>query len=105
MNGDDDPLEIPLVLYMVNKHNQSVGTPKSPDLLVSIWEHSLYFYNVDEEFTLTLSDGNGVPVYTIPISSTTSQIDLPESLIGDYELRLDTDDFYYVGYIELCTVP
>lgn len=37
----------------------------------------------------------------IIISSNTSLLELPESLIGDYELRLDTDDFYYVGYIEL----
>lgn len=100
VNDDDNPYAVSLILYMVNKHNQTGNNPRSPELYVSLLDHSLFFSNVDEDFTLTLYDGNGLPVFTAAISPTTSQIDLPESLLGNYELRLDTEDFYYVGCLE-----
>lgn len=101
VNSEENPIEVSLVLYMVNKHNQSVNTPKSPDPSVSIQSHSLFFSNVDEEVTLMLYDNNGELVFTTVIYPTTTQVDLPANLLGDFELRLETDDFYYLGYIEL----
>ena len=99
VNNDENPLEVSLVLYMVNKHNQSNNIPKSPDPSVSIQSHSLFFSNVDEEMTLMLYDNNGDLVFTIVIYPTTTQVDMPANLLGDYELRLVADDRYYVGYI------
>ena len=101
MNIENDPDAVSLTLDKVNKDKQTNNNPKSPDLSVWILGHTLYFYDIDENYTLTLYDVNDVLVYMTTISSNTSLLELPESLIGHYELRLDTDDFYYVGYIEL----
>ena len=98
---EEEPIDIPLTLYMVNKQKQTGGNPKSQDLEVSILGHVLYLYGVSEEFTLSLYDGNGVPVFTDCVNPATAQLDLPSSLAGNYELRLETDDMYYVGYVNL----
>ena len=101
VNSDENPLEVSLILYKVNKHQQTGNNPRNPELSVSILDHTLFFSNVEEDYTLTIYDGNGIPVYISAISSATTQIDLPDSLFGDYILRLDTDDYYYEGDIYL----
>ena len=99
VNSEENPILVSLTLYIVNKHNQTANDPRSPDLSVSIQSHSLFFSNVDEEVTLMLYDNNGELVFTTVIYPTTTQVDLPANLLGDYELRLVADDHYYVGYI------
>lgn len=101
VNGDENPYVVSLILYKVNKQQQTGNNPRTPDLSVSILDHTLYFSYVEEDFTLTIYDGNGIPVYIAAISSATTRIELPYSLSGDYVLRLDTDDYYYVGDINL----
>ena len=101
VNGDENLYVVSLILHKVNKQQQTGNNPRTPDLSVSILDHTLYFSYVEEDFTLTIYDGNGTPVYIAAISSTTTRIDLPVSLSGDYVLRLDTDDYYYVGNINL----
>ena len=101
VNSDENPLEVSLILYKVNKHQQTGNNPRTSELSISILDHTLFFSNVEEDYTLTIYDGNGIPVYISAISSATTQIDLPDSLFGDYILRLDTDDSYYEGDIYL----
>lgn len=101
VNSDESPFEVSLILFKVNKQQQTNNNPRNPELSVSILDHTLFFSNVEEVFTLTIIDGNGIPVYIAAISSATIQIDLPVSLSGNYELRLDTDYYYYIGDIEL----
>ena len=92
INDGVEPIDVSLTLFIVNKDKQTNNYPKSPNLSVSILDHTLFFSNVEEDYTLTIYDGNGIPVYISAISSATTQIDLPDSLFGDYILRLDTDD-------------
>ena len=101
VNGGEDPTDLSLTLYMVNKQNQTGGNPKSPNLSVSILDHTLFFSDVEEEYTLSIFDSNEVLVFTTVISATTSQLDLPMSLVGEYTIRFDTEDFYYLGDINL----
>ena len=101
INDGVEPIDVSLTLFIVNKDKQTNNYPKSPNLSVSILDHTLFFSNVEEDYTLTIYDGNGIPVYISAISSATTQIDLPNSLSGEYELRLDADDFYYVGDVEI----
>ncbi len=101
INDGVEPIDVSLTLFIVNKDKQTNNYPKSPNLSVSILDHTLFFSNVEEDFTLTIYDGNGFLVYNTAISSVTTQIDLPNSLSGEYELRLDADDFYYVGDVEI----
>lgn len=101
VNEEELPVEIQLTLFIVNKQNQGVNNPKSPDLVVSILEHTLFFDNVNEDMDLTLYDDGGMPVYTTSISTATDEIVLPSNLSGMYELSISTADFYYLGYIDL----
>ena len=101
ISTEENPIDVSLTLFIVNKDKQTNNYPKNPELSVSILDHTLYFSNVDEDFTLTIYDGNGIPVFMDSISSTTIQVNLPGTLTGNYELRLDTDDYYYVGDIVL----
>ena len=101
INDGVEPIDVKLTLFIVNKDKQTNNYPKSPDISVSILGHTLYFSNVEDDFTLTIYDGNGIPICNTAISSATTQIDLPNSLSGEYELRLDAEDYYYVGDVEL----
>ena len=101
VNEEELPVEIQLTLFIVNKQNQGVNNPKSPDLVVSILEHTLFFDNVNEDMDLTLYDDGGMPVYTTSISTARDEIVLPSNLSGMYELSISTADFYYLGYIDL----
>lgn len=55
----------------------------------------------EDDFTLELRDENDVVVYSTFVPAGTTQIVLPSTLSGDFELRLVTDTYYYIGYIEL----
>lgn len=53
------------------------------------------------DYILELRDENNVVVYTDYVPSGTTQIVLPSTLSGDFELRLVGDTYYYRGYIML----
>lgn len=55
----------------------------------------------EEDYTLELRDENDVVVYTDYVPAGTTQIVLPSTLSGDFELRLVADTYYYIGYINL----
>lgn len=53
VNIENNPDAVLLTLDKVNKDKQTNNNPKSPDLSVWILGHTLYFYDVDESYTLT----------------------------------------------------
>ena len=55
----------------------------------------------EDDYTLELRDGNDVVVYTDFVPAGTTQIVLPSTLSGDFELRLVADTNYYRGYLSL----
>lgn len=55
----------------------------------------------EDDFTLELRDENDVVVYTDYVPAGTTQVVLPFTLSGDFELRLVGDTYYYMGYITL----
>lgn len=55
----------------------------------------------EDDFTLELLDEDGVVVYSVYVPAGTTQIVLPYTLSGDFELRLVADTYYYRGYISL----
>ena len=77
--------------------------PKTPIVPpeVSIDGNVLYFLNSHEAFALTLTDANDNVVYTTDVSSTDTQVTLPASLSGTFELRLYFDIYCFVGEITL----
>jgi hypothetical protein len=55
----------------------------------------------EDDYILELRDENDVVVYTDYVPAGTTQIVLPSTLSGDFELRLVGDTYYYRGYIVL----
>ena len=53
------------------------------------------------DYTLNLYDEDGEIAYSVFIPAGTTQIVLPSPLSGSFELRFETDTYYYYGYIEL----
>lgn len=55
----------------------------------------------EDDFTLELRDENDVIVYTDYVPAGTTQVVLPSTLSGGFELRLVADTYYYRRYINL----
>lgn len=64
-------------------------------------DYVLTFTAFEEDYTLELRDENDVVVYTDYVPAGTTQVFLPSTLSGDFELRLVADTYYYIGYINL----
>ena len=62
--------------------------------------HDLYFLCAHDEYTLQVIC-NGLVVYSVPISETSTIVYLPSSLTGDYELRLVADEWFFSSTISL----
>jgi hypothetical protein len=55
----------------------------------------------EDDFTLELRDEDDTVVYSTLVPAGTTQVVLPSTLSGDFELRLAADTYYYRGYISL----
>jgi hypothetical protein len=55
----------------------------------------------EDDYTLELRDEDDVVVYSAFVPAGTTQVVLPSTLSGDFEIRLVGDTYYYRGYIEL----
>ena len=55
----------------------------------------------EDDFTLELHDEDDTVVYSTFVPAGTTQVVLPSTLSGDFELRLAADTYYYIGYISL----
>ena len=53
------------------------------------------------DYTLNLYDEDGEVVYSVFVPAGTTMIVLPSTLSGSFELRFETDTYYYYGYISL----
>lgn len=53
------------------------------------------------DYTLNLYDEDGEVVYSVFVPAGTTMIVLPSTLSGSFELRFETDTYYYYGYIDL----
>lgn len=55
----------------------------------------------EDDYILELLDEDGDVVYSTFLPSGTTQVILPSTLSGSFEIRLVGDTYYYRGYIEL----
>ena len=53
------------------------------------------------DYTLALYDADGDVAYTVFVPAGTTQVALPATLSGDFELRFETDGYYYFGFVNL----
>ncbi len=79
------------------------GNGKSP---IQVWDveqegNILTMTATPCDYTLNLYDEDGDVVYTAFIPAGTSSVILPATLSGDFEIRFETDTYYYYGFISL----
>lgn len=79
------------------------GQPKSPTdpPTVYIEDYTLTFENYHPAYVLVLKDENGIVVYTTVVNSTQTQVVLPSTLSGDYEIELIMGYWKFIGCVGL----
>lgn len=78
--------------------------PKAPPrpLTVDITSHTLTFYSAFEDVvTVTLLDEDENVVYTDWLAPNQTSLVFPDTLMGEYTIRLTVGSRYYIGAIEL----
>ena len=63
--------------------------------------HTLYLYTPCDDYKLRIVDDNSNVVYSLLIPSGSTQVILPNTLIGEYELQLITGNLMFYGTIVL----
>lgn len=79
------------------------GNPKNPyqPLFIDLDGYVITMSATPCYYTLNLYDEDGDLVYTTFVPAGTTQIVLPSTLSGNFEIRFETDTYYYYGYITL----
>ena len=80
--------------------NQNPRSPVDPPT-VYLENYTLTFATNHPEYVLYIKDENETVVYSTVVTSATTEVVLPSTLSGDYEIDLVMDDWYFWGYIEL----
>ena len=78
-------------------HGKSPVVPPS----VSIDGHTLYLYSGCAGATLQVVNTLGVAVYTEELYATTTEVEIPATLSGEYELQIIRGNFCFYATIEL----
>lgn len=79
------------------------GNGKAPSSLLYITQDGgvLTMSATTCDYTLSLYDEDGLIAYTAFVPAGTTMIILPSTLSGYFELRFETDTYYYYGFIYL----
>lgn len=80
--------------------NNGTYAPARP-WYISQNDYVLTLPDFEEDYTLQLFDEDENVVYSVDCLSGTTQVVLPSTLTGDYEIVVIRGGSYYVGYIEL----
>jgi hypothetical protein len=96
--------QVPLTVSY-NEDEQPLGhgygrTPMRPPL-VYIEDYTLTFAVGHPDYTLIIKDEDGYVIYTTTVFSTDTELILPSTLSGDYEVNLVMGNWLFVGYILL----
>ena len=86
-------------------HDGSIGhyDPKSPidPPTVYLEDYTLTFETDHPEYVLYIKDEDEVVVYSTVVTSATTEVILPATLSGDYEIELIMGDWLFSGWIYL----
>ena len=97
----DEPINVPM--HFINESGISKGKTKSPirPLVITQDGNTLTLPATGVDYMLQLFDEDGTLVYTAFVPRGTTQVVLPSTLSGLYEIRLVADTYYYIGYLNL----
>lgn len=95
------PVQVPM--QIIDQSAGGAGPTYSPPRpwYMTQDDYTLTMPAFEDDFTLELLDEDGVVVYSVYVPAGTTQVVLPSTLSGDFELRLVADTYYYRGYITL----
>ena len=94
---------IPLSVEWLPNKPVGNGHPKSPldPPTVYIEDYTLTFENYHPEYILNIKDEDGDVVYSTVVNSTQTQVALPSTLSGNYEIKLVLGSWVFTGWIWL----
>ncbi len=94
---------IPFTLSYEDDRPVGHDYPKSPTdpPTVYIEDYTLTFENYHPAYVLVLKDEDGDVVYTTVVHSTQTQVPLPSTLSGNYEIKLILGFWVFTGWIGL----
>ena len=94
---------VPLTMSIIDEQPVTNGHPRSPEEtpIVYIDDYTLLFEANHPDYVLNIKDEDGDVVYSTVVSSTQTQVILPSTLSGDYQIELVMDNLLYKGLIEL----
>ena len=80
--------------------NQNPRSPEDPPT-VYLENYTLTFATNHPEYVLYIKDEYETVVYSTVVASAATEVVLPSTLSGDYEIDLVMDNWYFWGHIEL----
>lgn len=94
---------IDFVVRIIDEKPIGHGNPKSPmrPPVVYIEDYTLAFVADHPEYILNIKDEDGEVVYSTVVYSALTQVTLPSTLAGDYEVNLVMGNWLFVGWINL----
>lgn len=94
---------VPLTVSFDDNMPIGNGNPRTPmqPPVVYIEDYTLIFTINHPDFTLTINDEDGYVVYTTTVFSAKTEVILPSTLSGDYEIQLAMSNWLFTGWINL----
>lgn len=94
------PQNIPMqIIRQGGSSNGNTLAPPRPWYIIQV-DHVLTLPTTSEDYTLELWDENGI-VYSVYLPTGTTQVIIPSTITGEFEIRLVADTYYYRGYMIL----
>jgi len=94
-------LSVQVPMHIIKTGSASDGSTLAPPRpwYITQDDYVLTLPAFEDDFTLELRDEDDTVVYSTLVPAGTTQVVLPSTLSGDFELRLAADTYYYRGYI------
>lgn len=95
---------VPLTVYIEeNEQPISHGHPRTPMLAPKVYidDYTLLFEVDHPEYVLYIKDEDGDVVYSTVVYSTQTQVVLPSTLSGNYQIQLVMGNWMFMGWINL----
>ena len=104
-NGEPDFIGEQLELEVGYIKDLPIGTsrPRTPETIPTIFFNgsTLFFATPCEDYTLQIVDESENICYDLVIPIGTNELDLPENLFGEYELRIINGNTCYYGVVTI----
>ena len=94
---------IPLSVNYDDEQPVTNGQPRTPFTAPTVYidDYTLLFEASHPEYVLYIKDEDGNVVYSTVVSSTQTQVVLPSTLSGDYQIELVMGYWLFTGWINL----